>query len=241
MNTNEQKNIDFTNIYKRSYRLSAAVFLISNVINQNDELKTKIKNLSLNLVSASVSLKDTNLPDSNKTIGDIEKISLELMSMLDIASVAGLVSTMNASILKEEFQSFISELANFSHKSEINKNVSVRSIFNDPQMAISGGEASLLSPVVLNEKYGNVNHQKETIASSVVKNGSTNKKRKDTRKNAILEFIKGHDNTSIKDIVPNITGCSEKTIQRELIALIKEGKIKKDGERRWSRYSVAHI
>jgi len=71
-----------------------------------------------------------------------------------------------------------------------------------------------------------------------IKNGNGHK-RKDTRKNMILEFIKGHNNASIKDIVPNITGCSEKTVQRELIALISENKIKKVGERRWSRYFVA--
>jgi len=56
---------------------------------------------------------------------------------------------------------------------------------------------------------------------------------------SILDFIKGHNDVSIKDIVPNITGCSEKTVQRELISLIKEGKIKKIGERRWSKYSIA--
>ena len=66
-------------------------------------------------------------------------------------------------------------------------------------------------------------------------NGS---KRKDMRKMTILNFIKGHNNTSIKDIVPNIVGCSEKTVQRELLELINEGKILKTGERRWSRYSI---
>ena len=69
------------------------------------------------------------------------------------------------------------------------------------------------------------------------KNGNGHK-RKDLRKNTILEFIKGHNNVSIKDIVPNIVGCSEKTVQRELISLINENKIKKIGERRWSKYSI---
>jgi DeoR/GlpR family transcriptional regulator of sugar metabolism len=55
----------------------------------------------------------------------------------------------------------------------------------------------------------------------------------------VLEFIKGHNNISIKDIALNINGCSEKTIQRELINLINDGKIKKTGERRWSRYSIS--
>jgi predicted HTH transcriptional regulator len=41
---------------------------------------------------------------------------------------------------------------------------------------------------------------------------------------------------SIKDIRTAITGCSEKTIQRELANLISQGLIKREGERRWSVY-----
>ena len=41
MNEIEQKNTDFINIYNRSYRLAAAVFMISNVMDQNEELRTK--------------------------------------------------------------------------------------------------------------------------------------------------------------------------------------------------------
>ncbi len=35
-----------------------------------------------------------------------------------------------------------------------------------------------------------------------------------------------------------IDDCGEKTIQRELVSMMKEGSIKKEGERRWSQYSL---
>ncbi len=35
------KNTDFIDIYNKSYRLAAAVFTISNVMDQNGELETK--------------------------------------------------------------------------------------------------------------------------------------------------------------------------------------------------------
>ena len=41
-----------------------------------------------------------------------------------------------------------------------------------------------------------------------------------------------------QDIAQTIRDCSEKTIQRELIALIQGGIVKKTGERRWSKYSL---
>ena len=84
----------------------------------------------------------------------------------------------------------------------------------------------------------NLANEQKAISNNGLKNGNGHK-RKDLRKNTILDFIKGQNDVSIKDIVPNIIGCSEKTIQRELIQLINDGKIRKIGERRWSKYSLA--
>lgn len=241
MNEVAQKNTDFMDVYNKSYRLAAAIFVVSNIIDQNEELRTKMKKLSLDLVSMSVNLKDINFYDTRKLITDIEKNSLELMSMLDIASISGLVSKMNGGILKEEFQSFVLELKKFSEELEDNKNTSVKGIFRESLIA------KPVTPQDISDSLWqdriNIAYKKENRNNlkNVVENGSKNNnghKRKDLRKNMILDFVKGHNNVSIKDIAPNIVGCSEKTVQRELNQLINEGRIKKSGERRWSRYSI---
>jgi hypothetical protein len=60
--------------------------------------------------------------------------------------------------------------------------------------------------------------------------------RKSSRRDQILAlFVKGVD-VSIKDIAARIRGCSEKTIQRELNALLYDNVIERIGEKRWSRY-----
>lgn len=60
--------------------------------------------------------------------------------------------------------------------------------------------------------------------------------RKQSRRDQILGlFVKGVD-VSIKDIAIRIRGCSEKTIQRELNALVYDNIIERIGEKRWSRY-----
>ncbi|MFA6608847.1 MAG: hypothetical protein WCT07_02975 [Candidatus Paceibacterota bacterium] len=60
--------------------------------------------------------------------------------------------------------------------------------------------------------------------------------RKQSRREQILAlFVKGVD-VSIKDIAARIRGCSEKTIQRELNALLYDNVIERIGEKRWSRY-----
>jgi hypothetical protein len=59
------------------------------------------------------------------------------------------------------------------------------------------------------------------------------------RRAAILHFVLQNKAVSIKEICAAVTDCSEKTVQRELTALIAEGLIKREGERRWSVYKPA--
>ncbi len=64
------------------------------------------------------------------------------------------------------------------------------------------------------------------------------KARKLSRRDQILTlFVKGVD-MNIKDVSSKIKGCSEKTIQRELNALVFDHIVERIGEKRWSRYVV---
>lgn len=56
------------------------------------------------------------------------------------------------------------------------------------------------------------------------------------RRNNILKLIKQQGPTSVKDIAKSVPGVSSKTVQRELAELVRAGLLKKEGERRWSRY-----
>lgn len=55
----------------------------------------------------------------------------------------------------------------------------------------------------------------------------------------ILKLVKDKREVAIKDIVEHFPELSEKTIQRELMSFITSGVLKKTGDRRWSRYSLA--
>ncbi len=62
---------------------------------------------------------------------------------------------------------------------------------------------------------------------------------KDARTTRILKLIKDNREVSIKDIANHFPELSEKTIQRELVSLTETKVLKKSGERRWSRYTLA--
>ena len=63
--------------------------------------------------------------------------------------------------------------------------------------------------------------------------------KKNSRQNIIITILKRKKEIMIKDVSPIISGCSEKTIQRELLAMVQAGILRKVGEKRWSRYSLA--
>lgn len=61
---------------------------------------------------------------------------------------------------------------------------------------------------------------------------------RDDRRKIILALIKQKPSLTVKDIARSIPGVSEKTIQRELLAMVAEGILIKRGERRWSTYAL---
>jgi hypothetical protein len=64
---------------------------------------------------------------------------------------------------------------------------------------------------------------------------------RDDRRKIILALIKQKPSLTVKDIAKSIPGVSEKTIQRELLAMVAEAILIKRGERRWSTYSLRVI
>lgn len=72
----------------------------------------------------------------------------------------------------------------------------------------------------------------------VVRKPKTNEA-KESRKLQIMNILSSGETSPITDIYDEFKNCSSKTIQRDLGELIDEGKVLKQGSRRWSTYSLA--
>jgi predicted DNA-binding transcriptional regulator len=59
------------------------------------------------------------------------------------------------------------------------------------------------------------------------------------RESKIMDVIRMKGKVSIKDISEAMPDVGEKTVQRALTSLVTRGVLKKEGERRWSRYALA--
>ena len=80
---------------------------------------------------------------------------------------------------------------------------------------------------------------KKTASLETVSHSRTLDVARESRRARILKLVKDKREVTIKDITNHFPELSEKTIQRELTSLVETGVLKKFGERRWSRYSIA--
>ena len=61
------------------------------------------------------------------------------------------------------------------------------------------------------------------------------------RQKVIKDILAAHGQATIKDIADRMPEYSEKTLQRELVSMVTQGEVVKEGERRWSRYRLASV
>jgi len=194
----------------------------------------------------------------NKLNGHLD----QLLSLMDLAVAGGAVSEMNFGILKQETV-VLSENVSLGIKEVSSlrliedQNGEIRTVNGFPISGVSRQvqSSSAYSNPIKNSgphigqirlaESGVYNGQK-TSKSMMGENSSANNhprpnkaESRDHRKKIITDFVKGKSWTAIKDIAVAVHGCSEKTVQRLLAEMVEEGVLKKQGERRWSRYMFA--
>jgi hypothetical protein len=155
-----------------------------------------------------------------------------LLSLVRLSATQGYIRPENTRILAAEYEDMVRKIAAENHPSPfvtsqdfVIEEAAMRSQLNSPLSPLPErtAAANQSSPI----KDNNKGHKKDT-ASAV--------KGQNERATIIYDFVKSHSGVSIKDIAAVVVGCSEKTIQRELAALIRQGLIQRKGEKRWSVY-----
>lgn len=217
-----EKDIRRVFIYKKSERLAKAIHLIAPAFAQSVSLRNRIDSIAIGLVDAAI------LPHSAARAA-LSRELLALSSVLSIARTGGILSPMNAELIAREAHLLLQEIAAYEEPR----------LFLDDAPSLSMIAKSAVtqgaSQVSRTPKRDNADTpatapqgQTKVLSDIHIKD----------RRQSILSVIKDKKRVSIKDISTIIRGVSEKTIQRELIALIASGSIRKEGERRWSTYSL---
>jgi predicted transcriptional regulator len=216
-------------IFKKTEKITAALYLVSGLLKDDEPMKWELRDRGIDLLTSSFTASSSLPGDKNVVIQALFTAALETLSLLGVARISNLVSEMNHSLLVHEIDNVVGLLRD--------------------RLAASAENAGY----VLSEKFFRTSEisgtkeqgvgSKEQIKNSpeikaIHQGQAATQQKKSQRQENIINILKGQSNITIKDISKAIKDCSEKTIQRELSELVDKGVIKKEGERRWSRYSL---
>lgn len=260
---NKDKNVFY--LYQKVKKLSAALYLITSLFDENEPLRVAIRSLSTELLSINTKLYSAPEFKRKEVSQKLESLILEAVSLLEVGSLNGLVSNMNLNVLKREFHDVAVKYHDFETDIEA-RSVALEPLFLSEEKYNRGEDKGLkgndnflvenvqhapvkkhIENIVLYNKPALVKtHHQENIPaefneikSEKLKDFGSVAVKKNRRQSLIIGLLKRKREIMIKDVVGVISDCSEKTIQRELSLLVDSGLLKKEGERRWTRYSLA--
>lgn len=218
---------------KKTEKLVTALYLLTGFFNDNEPMKWRLRQLG------------------GKLIGQKENRSLvlEILGLLTVAKNAGLISDMNHAIVHKEFSTLVGETESLN---EMFKRVEGREEPRALSAASVRAETGPVARVIGREAPRETDKERRaplyassSVSASAIKDKSHSAGegvvalKKNSRQNVILDLLRKKKEIMIKDVSPLIEGVSEKTIQRELLAMVQAGILRKEGEKRWSRYTLA--
>ncbi|HVV15265.1 MAG TPA: DeoR family transcriptional regulator [Candidatus Paceibacterota bacterium] len=155
-----------------------------------------------------------------------------VLSLVRLSATQGYIRPENTRILAAEYEDMVRRIAAENHPSPF-------ITAQDFTVEEAVGRIQLGGPVSpFSEPASATRHQAPIKDKSKghIKGNAGESKGQQERAAQIYDFVKSHKGVSIKEIAAVVRGCSEKTIQRELAGLIRQGLIQRKGEKRWSIY-----
>lgn len=246
------KDMSLTISYTKTNKLITALYMVTDMIDKEEPLRNKLRTLGTGIIS-----------DINYSPGNARGKISEVMSFLDIASAINIISEMNCNILCKEFLEL-----NHSIEESLGKIGMLKKQINLADFFVSGkleeNSPKRFSVIRGDIPIGHPNPTRigvqkgDTLLKALSDKNfirSVNRTEEDfvvlkqERRNDILFILKDNgSNATIKDIkdrvknkaeeTKSLVSCGEKTLQRELLSMVKDGVLYKTGEKRWSRYFI---
>ncbi len=225
-------------------KLITALYMVTDIMDREEPLRGKLRSLGVNVIS-----------DTHAITSHTDKKITEILSFLEIASVVGMISEMNFSILKKEFTELRQSIEESNRSSLLfGGQTSLSDFLQSPsERPMSSGRAGIgqFKQARIGVQKGSTLMQalSDRIPSLSERHNPGNYNvLKDQRRQEIIKIIKnkiaengsnfyGLTITDIKNLATGaLTASGEKTLQRELVSMVKEGVLKKTGDKRWSKY-----
>ena len=220
----------------RIQKLTSALYRVTDLLSDKEPLKWTLRDKSLNIYDDLVSVKNTK--DKDSLLDNAIKNLAQIIKSLELVSAGVCVSNLNFEILKREYLF----LKNFIEGKKTD-------IAYDPKILseISSSDKKGFSKLQAGQETILPRLQRELPEKSQIyptqsgAYGAANIQEIDpqSRKGKVLDFLKNGPAKSVNEIAVIFNGeTSEKSIQRDLLDLVKMGKISAIGDKRWRKYEV---
>ena len=261
------KNPKLSVIYKKTEKLTTAIYMITDFFDVQEPLRWELRNKSVALLSfiTSRTRGEYCVAGAEQGLTLAAHMLQEILFPLRVAVQVHLISQMNFSIIREEYitlSHIIEQCRNdgsllgdflfpehFFVDSELGEppitdtfGLAQRGVVNTkrhPNENIgqkNNGGASLNISYKTGEKTSDPSQRRNILETT---NLLPKKEERINRREVIKRLLRSRGALTIKDILTVMPNHSEKTVQRELLSLVAQSEIKKLGERRWSKYTIA--
>ena len=223
----------YSNVFKKTERTVSVVFYIMSYIEKNERTEFHLKTMSEKAMHVhEESLKTLSLYEyeAKEKIFSFQQSLVALEGVLSIANAARVLTDEVLALLLGEVDLVQRYLRNhFTGEMPLSMRGSGTSTTSQNRPRVTPKMNPTRSSNTRSAiPSGDISSDAHLVYSQLVDRGSR-----------IKTVLEAKPEATIKDIAEVITDVSEKTIQRELNSLIEKGQVVRQGERRWSKYSVA--
>lgn len=249
--------------YTKTNKLVTALFMVTDIMDKAEPLRNTLRTLGSQIISDMHTGQSGIQSEPSRTTTRI----YEVLSFLDIASSVNMISDMNATILKNEFlkllesvkeyrkvksvwvEEFLENVDPDDKNNDQQKYSELITVRHDPSRTptrLGVQKASTLMSALKGVNTSKMSDRKTTISQHSLPSFDVLKKHRRADIISALNMSEGgltltdikNKAKGQKDILSALASCGEKTLQRELVTMVRDGVLKKEGEKRWSRYSI---
>jgi len=233
-------------------KLTRAVYRVTDMMPDQEPLKWKLREKSVALFTDLSYIKDKEYLERLSRLSDIETFIDEVILLLSLVEDENTISGTNFQILKDEYRAIKKFIEN-ERGSNLFEEIFLKKGLEAPKESIgqsaigqsNGQDDNVRLNNNLNKdnenndnqfSWNKTNKEKETKRKKPVKINKVQSQSTKERKSKVFETVKERGRVSVGEISSLFSDFSEKTIQRDLLEMVKSGILKKEGDKRWRTY-----
>src|SRR3989344_2794628 len=210
---------------KRTQRIVSVVFYVANSLEKDNRTEPQLEDIletSREVHNAILRTLETRSHLAEESIRNAAHSLIRLDSKLNVAAASSVIAPEVLHVITAEIDGVLRGL---------NKYLVRTTAFDDLDYKV------MPSSTTARESAGRKSREDEGRESGSSDKVESSKSEAD-RRERIKVVLSAKEEATIKDISDIITDVSSKTIQRELNSMIEDNLVKRQGERRWSKYSL---